>query len=181
MVLRRSHIILITLLCVATLLSACNRNKSTGKVVTTDKAPVEDKEAPYIEGNKAIMRWEDEEMSLFIKRYEWDMERTGTGLYVQILAPGHGDTFQEGDEVSLKYQITMLNGEPLYDSTHDGIKTFKVARSEELEALHEVAPMLRHGSRARLVIPSYLAYGVSGDGNRVRGRMPIAMTLEVLE
>ena len=47
-------------------------------MVSSNQQPAEDKEAPYIEGNKKILRWEDEEMSLFIKRYGWDMQRTGT-------------------------------------------------------------------------------------------------------
>lgn len=173
-----SHIILSAILLCVILATGC-RDRSTGKVVTNNKKAAEDREAPYIEGNKKILHWEEEEMSLFIKRYRWDMQRTGTGMYIQILDPGQGDTFQEGDNITLKYKTFLLSGEMVYDSEHDGVKNFTVARSEELEALHEAALMLRPGARARLVIPSYLAYGVSGDGNRINGRLPIAMTVEV--
>ncbi len=173
-----SHIILSAALLCAITTTGC-RDKGTGSVVTTDKKPVEDKEAPYIEGNKKILHWEEEEMALFIKRYQWEMQRTGTGLYIQILEPGTGDPFQEGDDVTLKYKTFLLSGEMVYDSDKEGLKTFKVARSEEIEALHEAALLLRPGARARLVIPSHLAYGVSGDGNRINGRLPIAMTVEV--
>jgi len=173
------HIILFSTLLCAITISGC-REKGTGSVITTDKKPAEDKEAPYIEGNKKILHWEDEEMNLFIKRYQWDMQRTGTGMYVQILEPGQGDTFQEGDDITLKCKTFLLSGEMVYDSDKDGLKVFKVARSEEIEALHEAALMLRPGARARLVIPSHLAYGVSGDGNRINGRVPIAMTVEVV-
>lgn len=174
------YIILLCLLLSITSLVGC-QHRETGKVLTTSQTPKEDTEKPYIEGNKEIMRLEQEEMELFIKRYGWTMQRSGTGLYYQILVPGHGKPFQEGDNVTLKYRTFLLSGERIYDSESDGLKTFKVARSEELVALHEIATQLRPGAKARLVIPSHLAYGVSGDGNKVNGRMPIAMTVEVIE
>lgn len=149
-------------------------------MISSNQQPEEDKEAPYIEGNKKILRWEDEEMSLFIKRYGWDMQRTGTGMYYQILEPGNGDPFQEGDDITLEYKTFLLSGELVYDSEHDGVKRFKVGRSEEIDALHEAAALLRPGARARLVIPSYMAYGVSGDGKKINGRLPIAMMIEIM-
>ena len=174
------HTILSCLILGALTLAGCH-DRETGKVVTTNQAPKEDIEKPYIEGNKEIMRLEQEEMELFIKRYGWNMQHSGTGLYYQILAPGHGELFHEGDSVTLKYRTFLLTGERLYDSESDGMKTFKVARSEEIVALHEIATLLRPGAKARLVIPSHLAYGVSGDGNKINGRMPIAMTVECCE
>jgi FKBP-type peptidyl-prolyl cis-trans isomerase len=41
--------------------------------------------------------------------------------------------------------------------------------------------MLRPGARARLVIPSYLAYGVAGDGDRIQGLQPVMMEIKLLE
>ena len=174
------HTILSCLILGTLTLAGCH-DRETGKVVTSKQAPKEDTEKPYIEGNKEIMRLEQEEMELFIKRYGWSMQHSGTGLYYQILAPGHGELFHEGDSVTLKYRTFLLTGERIYDSESDGMKTFKVARSEEIVALHEIATLLRPGAKARLVIPSHLAYGVSGDGNKINGRMPIAMIIEVIE
>lgn len=174
------HTILSCLILGTLTLAGCH-DRETGKVVTSSQTPQEDTEKPYIEGNKEIMRLEQEELELFIKRYGWTMQRSGTGLYYQILDPGHGELFHEGDTMTLKYRTFLLSGERIYDSEHDGIKSFTVARSEEIVALHEIATQLRPGAKARLVIPSHLAYGVSGDGNKINGRMPIAMTVECCE
>lgn len=89
------------LLCTLALLASC-KDKATGEVVSTDKKKEIDRSAPYVEGNKRIMQWENEEMQLFIKRYGWNMQRTGTGLYIQILNSGQGEQFKEGDEVTLE-------------------------------------------------------------------------------
>lgn len=172
---------LITLPLLALTIGLCAscHNQQTGSVVTSDKKEKVDKEAPYVEGNKKILQWETEEMELFIKRYHWNMTKTGTGLYIEVLNPGQGERFQEGDRIRVEYQTFLLSGEQIYDSKTNGAKEFTVAKSEEIEALHEAATLLRPGAKARLVIPSYLAYGVSGDGDKVNGRLSVAMTIQV--
>lgn len=163
----------------AMLLPAACHNKPTGSVVADSHAPKEDKEAPFVEGNKRIIQLENEEMCLFISRYHWNMQQTGSGLYVEILDPGKGDLFEEGDEITMSYKTFLLDGELIYDSEHDGLKQFKVAKSPEIEALHEAVQMLRPGAAARIVTPSYLAYGVAGDGDKVNGRMPLAVIFKI--
>ena len=160
--------------------SACRDQKATGSVVSTSETQ-EEKDSPYMEGNKNIMRRENEEMQMFIKRYGWEMQRTPTGLYIQILDPGKGDLFRENDRVAMEYRTFLLSGEQVYCSDSTGLKVFLVNRSEEIDALHEAAQMLRPGARARLVIPSYLGYGVAGDGDRIQGLQPFMMEVRILD
>ena len=109
------------------------------------------------------------------------MQRTPTGLYIEVLAPGNGELYKENDPVNLEYRTFLLSGEMIYCSDSLGVKHFVVNRSEEIDALHEAVQLLRPGARARLVIPSYLAYGVAGDGDRIRGLQPIMMEIKLLE
>lgn len=161
--------------------SACRDRKATGSVVSSSEAPKEDKDAPYVEGNKNIMRRENDEMQMFIRRYGWNMQRTPTGLYVQVLESGSGEPFKEGDRVAMEYRTFLLSGEQVYSSDSSGVKVFMVNRSEEIDALHEVSQMLKPGAKARLVIPSYLGYGVAGDGDRIQGLQPFMMEIRVLD
>ena len=160
--------------------TACRDRKATGSVVSSSEEVKEDKDAPYVEGNKNIMRRENEEMQMFIARYGWQMQRTPTGLYVEILEPGSGELFKEGDRVALEYRTFLLSGEQIYSSDSGDVKVFTVNRSEEIDALHQAVQMLRPGAKARLVIPSYLGYGVAGDGDRIQGLEPIMMEIRVL-
>ena len=161
--------------------SACRDQQATGSVVSSSETVQEEKDSPYMEGNKNIMRRENEEMQMFIKRYGWEMERTPTGLYIQILDPGKGDLFRENDRVAMEYRTFLLSGEQVYSSDSTGLKVFLVNRSEEIDALHQAAQMLRPGARARLVIPSYLGYGVAGDGDRIQGLQPFMMEVRILD
>lgn len=177
----RKYFIVITIVLALCSLVACGDQKATGTVVSSSEEAKEDKDAPYVEGNKNIMRRENEEMQMFIQRYGWQMQRTPTGLYVQIMEPGSGELFKENDRVAMEYRTFLLSGEQVYCSDSNGVKVFMVNRSEEIDALHEVAQMLRPGAKARLVIPSYLAYGVAGDGELIQGLQPIVMEIRVLE
>lgn len=168
------------LFCAAMLAAGCN-NGPTGTVVRDSDKAADDRYAPYVEGNKNIMRRENEEMLMFINRYGWRMERSGTGLYYEITAPGKGETFVEGDLVTLEYSTFLLSGEKVYDSDSSGVKSFIVNRSEEIDALHEIAHKLRPGASAVMVIPSHLAYGVAGDGDRIAGLQPIVMKVHVTD
>ena len=127
------------------------------------------------------MRRENEEIQMFLKRYGWDMQRTPTGLYIEVLSPGNGELYKENDPVTLEYRTFLLSGEMIYCSDSLGMKHFVVNRSEEIDALHEAVQLLRPGARARLVIPSYLAYGVAGDGDRIQGLQPVMMEIKISE
>ena len=177
----RKYLIVITIVLALCSLVACGDQKATGSVVSSSEEVKEDKDAPYVEGNKNIMRRENEEMQMFIQRYGWQMQRTPTGLYIEVLNPGNGELFKENDRVAMAYKTFLLSGEQIYSSDSSGVKVFMVNRSEEIDALHEAAQMLRPGAKARLVIPSYLAYGVAGDGDRIQGLQPIVMEVRVLE
>jgi len=177
----RKYLIVITIVLALCSLVACGDQKATGSVVSSSDEVKEDKDAPYVEGNKNIMRRENEEMQMFIQRYGWQMQRTPTGLYVEVLEPGSGELFKENDRVAMAYKTFLLSGEQIYSSDSSGVKVFMVNRSEEIDALHEAAQMLRPGAKARLVIPSYLAYGVAGDGDRIQSLQPIVMEVRVLE
>ena len=177
----RKYLIVITIVLALCSLVACGDQKATGSVVSSSEEVKEDKDAPYVEGNKNIMRRENEEMQMFITRYGWQMQRTPTGLYVQMLEPGNGELFKENDRVAMEYKTFLLSGEQIYSSDSNGVKVFMVNRSEEIDALHEAAQMLKPGAKARLVIPSYLAYGVAGDGDLIQGLQPIVMEVRVLE
>ena len=113
-----------------------------------------------MEGNRNIMRRENEEMQMFIKRYGWQMQRTPTGLYVEVLDPGSGELFVEGDRVAMRYSTFLLSGEQIYNSDSNGVKVFVVNRSEEIDALHEICRLVHELDRERFPLNDFGAFAV---------------------
>jgi len=164
------------------LMAACgNTEETTGVVQPVSGGEKEEQYDPFIEGNRNILRMENEDIQLFLKRYGWNTEKKESGLYIQVLEAGSGELVMTGEEVHLNYVTQLLDGDTVYSSKVDGVKKFKVDKSEEVAGLHEAVKYLRHGARARVILPSYLAYGVAGDGNRIKGRKSLAMTIEILD
>lgn len=162
-------------------LLSCQEKKVTGTIMATQSEREEEKKDPFVEGNRKVVQLENEEIELFLQRYGWEMRNTGTGLRIQMLKEGVGKTPKEENTVVLKYKTMFLSGEIIYDSEKDGEKVFVVDKSEEITGLHEAVKLMKQGSKARLVIPSHLGYGTTGDGNRIRGRVPLVMFIELIE
>ena len=164
-------------LCV--LLFSCGKKESgIVHVQQSDKLQQED---PYVKWNQASVGREDEDIDFFIRRYGWEMQKTGTGLRYQCVKEGHGSHPQPEQVVTLKYTTVLLTGDTVYTSDRDGMKQFKVDKSDEIAGLNEAVKLMRKGGRARLVIPSFLAYGVAGDGERIRGKLSLAMYVELID
>ena len=161
------------------LLFSCGK-KETG-IVHIQQSEKQEKEDPYLKWNQVNVEREDEDIDFFLRRYGWEMQKTGTGLRYQCVKEGQGSHPQAEQVVTLKYTTFLLTGDTVYTSDRDGLKRFKVDKSDEIAGLNEAVKMMRKGEKARLVIPSFLAYGVAGDGERIRGKVTLAMYVELVD
>lgn len=124
---------------------------------------------------------EDEDIDFFTERYGWKTERKGNGLRIEVLKEGSGPQIVSEDVVTLEYTTCLLTGDTAYTSKEMGPKTFTVDKSNEIAGLNEAVKSLKKGAKAHVVIPSFLGYGVAGDGQRIRGKVSLAMTIEVVD
>jgi hypothetical protein len=168
------HLIFLLLL----FLLSCNNPAPTG-VIESSSAKTEDTN-PFILGNQKIVELENEDIELFLKRYQWKMQQTNTGLRYELTKKGDGKNIEMGETVLLQYHTFLLTGEEIYNSDEDGVKQFVVEKSEEIAGLHEAVQLMTKGSEARLIIPSHLAYGAGGDGNKIKPYQIIMMKIKVM-
>ena len=165
------------LFCFSAFLLSCNNSAPTG--VIQSSSTTKDEINPYIVGNQKIVELENEDIELFLKRYPWKMTKTNTGLRYEITKQGKGKNMETGETVTLEYRTFLLSGEEVYNSENEGIKSFVVDKSEETSGLHEAVKLMNKGSEARLIIPSHLAYGTSGDRNRIKPYQTIIMKIVI--
>ena len=72
-----------------------------------------------------------------------------------------------GDEVTLEYSISDLNDSIIYSKQDLGIKNYKVDKEDFISALQTGIKLMKKGETITFVIPSYNAFGISGDGNKI--------------
>ena len=131
--------------------------------------------------NRYLLNEEEEEIEHYVQRHGLEMVRTGTGLRYQIIRQGDGKQIENGDVVSLDYELYSLKGELIYSSEKDGVKTFKVGEGGVESGLNEAMTYLHYGDVAKLIIPFHLAYGLHGDDNKIPEYATLVYTIKVIE
>lgn len=123
---------------------------------------------------------ERQEIEAFVARRGRPLQQSGTGLYYDIYerCPA-GAAISRGDAVDLAYTLTSLNGTLLASSETDGLRRWVVGAETGEPGLTELLLMMRRGEKAFAIVPSHLAYGLSGDGNRIPPHATLLYEIEV--
>ena len=171
-------ILIVILLTLQTIVSCDNNDKTQKSVQIVDKKELEEL---LIEANINMLSQESAIIDSFVNNKNLNVIKTGTGLRYYIEEAGEGDLIVKGNRVSLEYEVRFLNGKLVYSSDKDGIKTFVVGRGGVESGLEEAILFLRKNSVATIIIPSYLAHGLVGDGNRITQRATLVYKLKVID
>ena len=141
--------------------------------------PKEYKE-PLIKANKIRVQREDVEIDNYIKRYQLDMKETGTGLRYLIYHEEDGKEAKIGKTVVINYKINLLDGTACYSSENDGPKKFTIGQGGVESGLEEGILLLKVGEKAKFILPSHLAYGLLGDGDKIPSHVVIIYEVELI-
>ena len=139
--------------------------------------PADIKES-LIKANKEVANTESDQIDDFMSRYGWKMTTTTTGLRYMIYEQGKGPGPKPGDVARLNYTLTLLNGDTVYTSRKDGPIIFEVGKGQVISGLEEAILLLKVGDRAKIIIPSHLAFGLIGDQNKIDFKASLVYDLE---
>jgi FKBP-type peptidyl-prolyl cis-trans isomerase len=133
------------------------------------------------EMNRKMLQYESELIDNYIEKNNLKVIKTGTGLRYQIFNEGDGNLIKKGDVVTLEYELSLLSGELLYSSENDGNKVFLVSRGGVETGLEEAVLKLKNNSEAILILPSHLAHGLLGDGNKIPPKAILVYKIKVID
>ncbi len=161
------------------LLLACNRPSSQGNQTTSNpqSAALEEQ---LIRANREVALDEDQQIDDLISRYGWKMKKSETGLRYQVYDSFNGVPVVRGNKVTLRYSVRLIDGGEIYNSEELGMKTFVVGKGTVIAGLEEAMLLLKKKDKARLVIPSFLGYGLTGDGDKIPPKATLIYLLEVI-
>lgn len=160
---------------VGVLLLACNDN-----IPVTDLSEIKNK-TPYKENmlnaTNYVAKSEENEIDNYIKRRGWDdMKRMDNGLRIWEYDKGSGKPVEYNKMAVVSYSVESITGKMIYENEVD---TIVVGKNEPNIGVDKALQMLNYGSRARLILPSHLGYGVMGDGDRIGHNLVLVYDLKV--
>ena len=117
----------------------------------------------------------------FAKEIE-GFDKTESGLYYKITQHGNGKKPQAGQKVAVHY-TGMLLDKSVFDSSYSRRQplNFTVGVGQVIEGWDEGILLLHEGDKARLIIPSDLAYGASGAGGVIPPHAPLIFDVELVK
>lgn len=100
------------------------------------------------------------ELSSYIAENEIDVKPTASGLIFIKHSDGNGVTPSKDGKVAVHYVGMFLNGD-VFDSSYDrgAPMVFQLSKNQVIKGLEEAVLMMDKGSKARIIVPYYLAYG----------------------
>ncbi|MFM9007134.1 MAG: FKBP-type peptidyl-prolyl cis-trans isomerase [Bacteroidota bacterium] len=142
---------------------ACSDRNNTIEKSPNGPSKMEIREG-LMERNRRLLSEEMEAIRSYVDRRGLNMDTTSTGLYYAILKQGDGKAASLLDRVSVQYTLGLLDGTLCYSSDSTGNLELIIGQSDEPSGLQEGLLRMKEGEQAMLIVPSYLAFGVSGDG-----------------
>ncbi len=107
---------------------------------------------------------------------------TADSLFIVVTKKGNGPKPQKGDKVTVHYTGYLLDGTK-FDSSVDRGKPFEFELGEGrvIKGWDEGIAALNKGSKAKLIIPSKLAYGPRGAGGVIPPYAPLVFDVELID
>ena len=143
---------------------SCNRNNDS------EKTPISEQEVNdrLMNANKNRVQKESQEIEEFIRQRQFTTERTGTGLRIQIYKRAKNAVPPvEHEVVQIVCKVYLLDGTLCYESDTTNPIAFKLGEGMQIRGLEEGIMKMIPGESARLIIPNHLAYGLSGDEDKI--------------
>ncbi len=150
----------------------------SGDIISFDVTLVSVKTAAEIKAqNAAAQAKEGGLIKAYLKKNNLKAQKTASGLYYIITKKGTGPNAKPGQTVSMNYTGKLLD-ETVFDSNvlpkfgHTDPFKFPLGQGRVIKGWDEGIALLNKGSKAKLIIPSALAYGsraMPGNANNKKG------------
>ncbi len=169
----RHALLHITLVSILLSLAACHGDPP---MVVAPTHRGNDLKENMINANKTIAQSEETAIDQYVARRHWDMQTLVNGARIMEYEVGKGPKVNYEDSVHIRYRVEAINGNVIYDSVDEH---FVAGRRQQMIGLDEAVRALHFGSRAMVILPSNLAYGMGGDGDRIPQQAILVLDLTI--
>ncbi len=138
---------------------SCSQDKKAVQKMTQAQI-----DSMLIAQNRNFHAQEKERIQKFVTDKQWPTTITGTGIHYWIYQQGTGETVKSEQIALVEYEVSLLDGTVVYKSKPGEKVSVKIGHDNVESGLHEAMLLMKKGDRAKFVLPSYRAFGLTGEG-----------------
>lgn len=169
---------LLCTLMIFSVISCANRSKEEDQGVNLHPDTLKDH---FDYAHYALGEREEKVIDQYVIRHEWRMVKTPTGLRYVVYLEGKGRNARKGDLVTFNYELKLINGIVVSSSEEDGKQQVMIGHDDMVSGLHEALQYMNEGTKAKIIVPSYLAYGLTGDQDRIPKGATLIYDIEIVD
>ncbi|CAN5670189.1 hypothetical protein BH11BAC1_BH11BAC1_22890 [soil metagenome] len=149
--------------CILSLVAIYSCKRKYPESNPTDKI---DKER-LLDVSRSVVHDEAKAIEEFLSRHEWKMKMSGSGLRYEIYKAGNGANANGNSVLAIAYKVYQLDGTLCYEFDEAHPQHIVTGRGQQVKGLEEGLLMMSEGAHARFVVPDHLAYGLTGDQDKI--------------
>lgn len=132
-----------------------------------------------IRANRQFVKNQLDDIQGYIERHGYTMDSTRTGLQYRIRRSEHVNAPPAtADNIAgIRYKIKLLDGRECYTTDSALYREYHLTKDDMPAGLREGVLLMHEGDKALLIIPSYLAFGLSGDGDCIPPNAALVMNV----
>lgn len=152
-------------------------------IMTTEEYEQEEKRLKEAEIAESLQRLADEpaNMAKFIKDHNVNVAPSETGVYYLEIETGTGEVAEEGDLVSIYYNMYNTD-DKLVDSNY-GMEplSFELGSGDMVPGIDEAVGKMRVGGKATIIVPSAMGFGDIAVDEALPANSIVIFDLELVE
>lgn len=154
--------------------------KKQDSTKSIEEIPAQPVKEQFIRANQQLMQKENDEMDFYARSHKMPFFRTSSGVRYYVYKPSaKGDSIRDSMQISMDFEVRLLDGTLCYSSKTEGKKAFMVGHEDIESGIHKGVQYLKKGDKALLLIPSPLAHGLLGDFKKIPPQMPIVCDVKI--
>jgi FKBP-type peptidyl-prolyl cis-trans isomerase len=154
--------------------------------ISCSESKVEEKKVNFgkeesIALNQELIEEEELNIDIYLSHHaSWKMTKTGTGLHYYIYKNGKGENPIPGMKVGVVMIVKLLDDKICYETPKDMVDEFIVDKSNVESGVQEAIKLMKVGDKAKLIIPSHLGHGITGNMDKIPPLSTLIVDIELI-
>lgn len=132
------------------------------------------------ERGKMLLKEEIEWFNEYKKNHsDYQFTKTESGIWISNKGVKSETTANLGNYVNYSYQVYDINDQIIYSYEQNGDQKIILGKAKIPRGIHSALQLIEPTQKARILLPSFLAYGGIGDDKKIDPNQPIIVDIIV--